>query len=164
MSAALSFDGVQKAFGKAVALDRLSFEVPSGSLCGLVGPNGAGKTTAFSIVSGILQPDAGAMVVLGQEGFDVWRLKGRLGVLPQDADLGLRHTPTELLVHLGRLQGLSASDARTDTARVLELEDRKGSLLECFVVVRRSQYALECRLDGFPVRWPDRSSNGDDGL
>jgi len=90
---ALVFDGVKKRFGRSVALDGLSFQVSSGSLCGLVGPNGAGKTTAFSIVCGFLRADAGTIRILDRQGFDPWALKGRLGVLPQDAELGFATPP-----------------------------------------------------------------------
>jgi ABC-2 type transport system ATP-binding protein len=120
---ALRFDGVTKAYARKgpKALDAFSCRFPRGALCGLVGPNGAGKTTAFSLVSGYLGPDEGQVVILGQPGFDPWRLKGRLGVLPQDADLGDQHTPRELLAHLGRLQGLGGGEAAREAERVLDL-------------------------------------------
>ena len=107
MSHALRLHEITKRFGRHVALDNLSFEIPEGAICGLVGPNGAGKTTAFSVVSGYLQPDEGRVDILGQGPFDPYALKGRLGVLPQDAILPDRHTPRELLTHLARLQGES---------------------------------------------------------
>lgn len=118
---ALSFHNVVKRYPRSAtpALDHLSFSVPEGVVCGLVGPNGAGKTTAFSVVCGFLHADAGSVDILGAGGFDPFRLKGRLGVLPQDAALPDRHTPRQLLVHLARLQGLSSADAPAAAQRAL---------------------------------------------
>ena len=48
---AIEADGLRKAFGQVAALDGLSFQVPAGSVLGLLGPNGSGKTTAVSIMS-----------------------------------------------------------------------------------------------------------------
>lgn len=133
----LRFDRVTKRLGwrRHLALDALSFQVTPGMICGLVGPNGAGKTTTFGIISGFLRPDEGSVHLLGGEGFEPGRLKGRLGVLPQDAELPLRHTPTEFLLHLGRLQGMSASQAKISVDEVLRrvdlgdrVEDRIASL------------------------------------
>jgi ABC-2 type transport system ATP-binding protein len=118
---ALIFQGVRKRYGPTLALGDLDLRVPRGSLCGFVGPNGAGKTTTFSLVCGYMDPDAGRIDVLGRGPFDAWALKGKLGVLPQDAELGDQHTPRELLAHHGCLQGLSWREARREAGRVLEL-------------------------------------------
>jgi branched-chain amino acid transport system ATP-binding protein len=49
-------------FGGITALDRLSFEIDGGQICGLIGPNGAGKTTMFNVLSRIYQPTSGHVV------------------------------------------------------------------------------------------------------
>lgn len=122
MTTALRFEQVSKRYrGGVKALDRLTFEIPAGAIAGFVGHNGAGKTTAFSVVSGFLLPDEGTVDILGGGPFLASRLKGRLGVLPQDAALPERHTPRELLDHLGRLQGSTAAAARREATRVLDL-------------------------------------------
>ena len=53
-------------FAGIVALDRVSFEVGRGQICGLIGPNGAGKTTLFNCLSRLYAPDSGAIDFLGQ--------------------------------------------------------------------------------------------------
>jgi ABC-2 type transport system ATP-binding protein len=126
---ALVFRNVVKAYGRGgpKALDDASFRFPRGRIVGLVGPNGAGKTTAFSVISGYLNPDEGEVDILGGGPFDPWRLKGRLGVLPQDAELSDRHTPRELIAHLGLLQGLGwrqAADEADRVLRVVRLDER----------------------------------------
>lgn len=156
MSYALRLEGVTKTYGlvkKFAALDGLSFSVPKGSICGLVGPNGAGKTTTFSVISGFLPPDAGTVDILGEGPFDPQRLKGRLGVLPQDADIGLRHTPREFLEHLGRLQGLSMQVAKAEAARLLQqlgLSDRADHRLSSLSHGMRRRVAVATALIGDP--------------
>ena len=123
MKPALVLDGVVKRYGllrRTRALNGLSFEVPWGSVCGLIGPNGAGKTTAFAAICGLLDYEGGHIDILGEGPFEPDRFKGRLGLLPQDAELGVSHTPQELLVHLGLLQGYGIGDARQEARRVLE--------------------------------------------
>ncbi len=54
-------------FGGIIALDRLSFSIDEGQICGLIGPNGAGKTTMFNVVSRIYQPSEGAVRFRGHD-------------------------------------------------------------------------------------------------
>jgi branched-chain amino acid transport system ATP-binding protein len=65
--ALLSVRGLRKAFGGLVAVRDLSFEVPEGTIMGLIGPNGSGKTTALNLITAELRPDAGSIRFDGQE-------------------------------------------------------------------------------------------------
>lgn len=56
-----------KAYGDTVAVDRVSFEVRSGEIVGLLGSNGAGKTTTISMILGVLQPDSGSVRLAGAD-------------------------------------------------------------------------------------------------
>ncbi|MFZ9718658.1 MAG: ABC transporter ATP-binding protein [Chitinophagaceae bacterium] len=62
----LSVAGLVKHYGKIQALKGVSFEVPEGSVFGILGPNGSGKTTLLSIVLGVLAADAGSYEWFGQ--------------------------------------------------------------------------------------------------
>jgi branched-chain amino acid transport system ATP-binding protein len=62
----LEVRGLTKRFGGLVAVNDLSFAVDEGEIVGLIGPNGAGKTTVFGLVSGFLEPDAGAVTFRGR--------------------------------------------------------------------------------------------------
>jgi ABC-type multidrug transport system ATPase subunit len=117
---ALRFSEVRKRFGATEALRGLTFEVPRGSLFGLIGPNGAGKTTAFSIACGFLSADAGEVSVLESGPFHPGRLKGRMTALPQDALLGAETRCLEHLEFYGRLQGMTAVEARRHSERLLD--------------------------------------------
>jgi branched-chain amino acid transport system ATP-binding protein len=59
--------GVTVRFGGLLAVDAVDLEVRRGDLVGLIGPNGAGKTTFFHALSGVLRPDAGRLLVAGED-------------------------------------------------------------------------------------------------
>jgi ABC-2 type transport system ATP-binding protein len=91
-----------KHYGSTVALDRLSLEVPSGSVFGLLGPNGAGKTTLLRLVMGFAFPDSGR---IDREALP----PAGIGYLPERAFYPPRFTVREYLATIGRLAGLPAS-------------------------------------------------------
>ena len=109
--------GLTKSFGGVVAVDGVSLTVRRGSVFGFVGPNGAGKTTSLSMITGLLRPDAGHVLVGGT---DVWRsptaAKSMLGVLPDRMRLFDRLTGAQMLYYSAVLHGLdrTAARARTD--------------------------------------------------
>src|SRR5262245_10060092 len=63
-------DGLTKRYGRVVALDSLTLEIPRREVFGLLGPNGSGKTTTIRLLLGLLRPTAGRATVAG---FDSWR-------------------------------------------------------------------------------------------
>jgi ABC-2 type transport system ATP-binding protein len=76
---------VTKSFGAKVALDDISFSIPSGQICGLLGPNGAGKTTLFRLLMGILKATAGSLFIDGRDAFDDRvEVKRLVGFLPDE--------------------------------------------------------------------------------
>jgi ABC-2 type transport system ATP-binding protein len=64
---AIAVSGLRKRFGAKDAVAGIDLEIAAGSLAGLVGPNGAGKTTSLSMMTGLLRPDAGRIVINGAE-------------------------------------------------------------------------------------------------
>ena len=87
----------------------IDLEIAAGSLAGLVGPNGAGKTTSLSMMTGLLRPDSGQVVI---NGLDVWAdpvaAKAVIGVVTAEARLFERLSGAEMLEYAGRLHGLPA--------------------------------------------------------
>jgi ABC-type branched-subunit amino acid transport system ATPase component len=63
----LSAQQVTVRFGGLVAVDRVDLEVRGGNLVGVIGPNGAGKTTFFHTLSGVLAPNAGRLLIGGED-------------------------------------------------------------------------------------------------
>jgi len=107
-------------FGTKVAVDGVSLTINRGEVYGLIGPNGAGKTTTFSMMCGYLRPTRGTVRVMGVDPFVDGALKGKIGVLPQDAMLPGGWKVGPLLMYWARLSGLDApeKEARTSLERV----------------------------------------------
>ena len=67
-SPAIAFQGVRRTFGRVVAVDRVDLSLERGAFIGLIGHNGAGKSTLLRMLTGLLQPTEGAVLV---DGIDV---------------------------------------------------------------------------------------------
>lgn len=120
----IEIEHLTKKFGEQIAVDDLSFTIPSGSFYGFVGPNGAGKTTSLSMMTGLLQPDAGSVRL---DGVDVWQdpytAKRMMGVLPDGVRTFDLLTGRQLLVYSG---GLRSMEKATVLARADELLNAFG--------------------------------------
>src|SRR5690242_17127095 len=68
MSSVLSIQNISKNYGSVQALKNVSFEVPQGSVFGILGPNGSGKTTLLGIIMDILKASSGNFLWNGQPG------------------------------------------------------------------------------------------------
>lgn len=99
---AVEITGVTKRFGNHVAVADLALAVPRGSIYGFIGPNGSGKTTTLRMIMNILQPDTGAIEVLGQP------LRGAcsedVGYLPEERGLYRKMKVREVLRFYGELK------------------------------------------------------------
>jgi len=67
METLLEVHNLVKVFGRATAVDGVSFTIPKGRIVGLLGPNGAGKTTTIHMLLGLITPTSGRIVYFGQE-------------------------------------------------------------------------------------------------
>lgn len=84
MSVAIHIDGVTRAFGSTVAVNRLSLDVMHGEIFALVGPDGAGKTTLMRLISGALEIQSGSLTVDGIDAVkQTWRVQASIGYMPQ---------------------------------------------------------------------------------
>jgi ABC-type multidrug transport system ATPase subunit len=129
-ASAVDIDGVVKRFGPVAALKGVSFRIARGSVFGLLGPNGAGKTTLLSIVAGFLRPTAGKIEVLGIDIRQVSALRGRLSILPQDAEFMANVPLVEQLVFFSQLNGRSRREAEREAAAALDTVGLAGAARE----------------------------------
>ncbi len=81
-------NGITRKFGKKVALDNVTLQIPRGRVFGLVGENGAGKTTLIKLMLGLLRPNAGSVRVFGVDPVqDPEAALSKIGYLSEDRDL-----------------------------------------------------------------------------
>ncbi len=117
----LEIDGLTKTFGERIVVNDVSFEVRRGEIFGFLGPNGSGKTTTIRMALGIIKPDSGSVRVLGEQ--PDRKLLNRVGYLPEDRGLLRKVRVMDIIRYLGRLKGLSSSEAEE---RGTELLHRVG--------------------------------------
>jgi sodium transport system ATP-binding protein len=127
-------DSLRKSFAGRQAVDGLTFWAGDGAITGLVGPNGSGKTTTLRLITGLLRPDGGRVVVDGIDpAQDPMGARRRLGALTDGLGNYPRLTTREHLRYFGELRGMTA----------VELDARIGLLLELFnmheIADRRAQ-------------------------
>jgi ABC-2 type transport system ATP-binding protein len=109
---------VVKTFDGRAVVNRVSFEVRPGEIFALLGPNGAGKTTLIRMITDILKPDSGEIVLDGSRvGGDSRR---QIAYLPEERGLYRRVSPIEVLVYYGELKGLTTHAARAAGLALLE--------------------------------------------
>jgi ABC-2 type transport system ATP-binding protein len=147
---ALAIRDLTKIYDGRAVVDHVDLDVPAGSFFGLVGPNGAGKTTTLSMVTGLLRPDAGRVIMAG---VDVWadpvHAKTKMGVLPDGLRLFERLSGPELLSYLGRLRGLPAATVQArskELIAVLDLDEAGSKLVADYSTGMRKKITLAAAL------------------
>ena len=111
MSLVIDVQNVSKHFGKATAVNQVSFGVEKGQIFGLLGPNGAGKTTTIRMINHILNPDTGSISILGEAVSP--KSQERIGYLPEERGLYKKMKVFDQLMYLAQLKGLSYMAAKT---------------------------------------------------
>lgn len=120
----LQVRGLQKKYGGRQVVKDVSFEVGAGEVVGLLGPNGAGKTTSFRMTCGMVTPDRGQVILDGKNVTD-WPMhlrarQGGLGYLPQQTSVFCRLTVEQNLIATMQLLGVSRSEQKTETERLIQ--------------------------------------------
>jgi len=148
--AILSISGLTKSFGDIRATQGVSLQVEAGEIYGLLGPNGAGKTTTISMISGLLKPDSGSILVDGREFWKAPQEAQRImGVVPQEIALYEEISGRDNLEFWGRLAGLSAGVARVRAGELLDslqLTDRAGDAVKKYSGGMKRRINIGCAL------------------
>jgi ABC-2 type transport system ATP-binding protein len=134
MSGIVAVQGLVKRFGDLVAVDNVEFSIAEGEIFGLLGPNGAGKTTTISMISGLIEPSSGDVIVAGDSVRKKPRaVKRSLGVVPQEIALYPTLTARENLQFWGRMYGMTGKELSSAVDEALEiagLADRAKERIE----------------------------------
>ena len=118
----LEAQDLRKAFDALVAVNGVSFHIDPGETYGLLGPNGAGKTTTISMVTGLLERDAGEVYVDGHEiTTTATEPKRAIGYVPQDIAIYPDLSARENLTFFGHLYGMSGKGLGPRVDEVLEV-------------------------------------------
>jgi ABC-2 type transport system ATP-binding protein len=116
---ALSVREIVKRFGNHVAVDHVSFDVPTGCVFGILGPNGAGKTTILRMINDVIAPDSGTVTVL--DGLKPGRdAASHIGYLPEERGLYPKMRVLDIIEFMGELRGLSRGEARSRATKWLD--------------------------------------------
>ena len=149
----LSFEHISKLYGDTVALQQIDLTLGSG-VYGLLGPNGAGKTTLMRIMTDLLAPSTGRVLLDGQDIAVMGAaFRKKLGYLPQDFGVYPNFTAEQFLLYIARLKGLSKFEAKRQTDGLLHmvgLEDKKQKKLKGFSGGQRQRVGIAQALLGDP--------------
>ncbi len=124
MGNAIDVHGLRKSYGGKVVLDGVDLIVPQGTVSALLGPNGAGKTTIVNILSTLVRPDGGTVIVADA---DVVRkpddVRAAIGLTGQFSAVDGLLTGEENLLLMARLRHLGAKRSKTRVVELLEQFD-----------------------------------------
>ncbi len=156
-------------FGDFTAVDGVNLRVGRGQFFGFLGPNGAGKSTTIKMLTGLLEPSAGRVRVLGRDlAAEPLEVKRRIGVVPEDLNLFERLTGAEMLTFTGRMYGLAREETTARARELLELMELDGEPKKLVVEYShgmKKKLSLACALIHRPeILFLDEPFEGVDAL
>ena len=156
-------------FGDFTAVDGVNLRVGRGQFFGFLGPNGAGKSTTIKMLTGLLQPTAGTVRVLGRDlSAESLEVKRRIGVVPEDLNLFERLTGAEMLTFTGRMYGLTREETRErgrELLALMELDGEPKKLVVEYSHGMKKKLSLACALIHRPeILFLDEPFEGVDAL
>jgi len=130
---AVETTGLCRRFGALEAVRGVNLRVEAGQFFGFLGPNGAGKSTTIKMLTGLLEPSAGRIRILGLDlASNPVEVKRQIGVVPEGLALFDRLTGPEYLSFAGRMYGLdrvTAAERARELLDFMSLSDRAKSLI-----------------------------------
>ncbi|MGA9191753.1 MAG: ABC transporter ATP-binding protein [Anaerolineales bacterium] len=117
---AIQTEHLRKEFGRTVAVQGLTLEVPRGEVFGFLGPNGAGKTTSIKMLLSLVAPTSGEARLLGRPISDR-RIRRQVGFLPEHFRFHDWLTAEEFLALHGRLFGMDEDELQRRIPDLLDL-------------------------------------------
>ena len=159
MSSVLQLQNISKSYGRIQALKGVSFDVPQGSVFGILGPNGSGKTTLLSIILDVLKADNGSFLWFGQPGSPEQRRK--IGSLLETPNFYHYMSASD---NLKITQIISGRGEVSDIDKVLQkvkLYERRKSKFKTYSLGMKQSLAIAASLLGSPkVLVLDEPTNG----
>ena len=149
-NSAVKASNLTKSFGSVVAVDGVSFNVNKGEIFGFLGPNGAGKTTTVRMLTGILTPDKGNIMI---DGIDLRKnsiqAKMRTGVIPEIGNVYVDLTAKQNLSLTGRYYGLPKNIIEKKTEELLKnlgIYERRNDQVRTFSKGMKQRISIACAI------------------
>lgn len=155
----IQFENVMKQYGKGgtKAVDDLSLRVEKGKLFGFIGPNGAGKTTTIRLLTGILQPTSGRVLIGGRDmAKESLEAKRLIGFVPDSHEMYDRLTGMEYLNFMADIYGVGREERRAHIEKYLalfELEEAAGDQIRSYSRGMRQKLTVIGALIHHPPVW-----------
>ena len=154
----LSLQNISKNYGKIKALKGVSFDIPKGTVFGILGPNGSGKTTLLSIVMSILEPTEGSYTIF--EELPSHELRKKIGTLLETPNFYHYLSAVENLRINCKIKGVDYSDIDR-VLGLVNLLQRKDSNFSTYSLGMKQRLAIASALLGDPeVLLLDEPTNG----
>ena len=160
MNAVLSIKDLAKSYGAVRALNGVSFDVPQGSVFGILGPNGSGKTTLLGIVMDVLKANKGEFFWFGQPGGSPAQRK-KIGSLLETPNFYSYLSGTDNLKITQAISGRGTKQDIDEVLKKVNLYDRRWSAFKSFSLGMKQRLAIGAALLGDPsVLVLDEPTNG----
>src|ERR1051325_5036726 len=148
MSSVLSLNNITKFYGRVRALKDVSFEVPEGSVFGILGPNGSGKTTLLSIILDVLKANKGNFLWFGRPGSPDQRKK--IGSLLETPNFYHYLSAINNLRVTQSISGRGSAAAIDDVLKKVKLYERRKSRFKTYSLGMKQRLAIAGALLGNP--------------
>ncbi len=159
MNAILTLNNIAKSYGKIKALNGVSFEVPEGSVFGILGPNGSGKTTLLSIILDVLSADKGNFLWFGQTSSTEQRKK--IGSLLETPNFYHYLSAVNNLKITHSISGRGNAEMMLAVLEKVKLYERRNSRFSTYSLGMKQRLAIAAALLGDPkVLVLDEPTNG----
>jgi ABC-2 type transport system ATP-binding protein len=160
MSIVLSVKNLSKSYGHVRALNAVSFDVPQGSVFGILGPNGSGKTTLLGIVMDVLRANKGEFLWFGQPGGSPAQRK-KIGSLLETPNFYSYLSGTDNLKITQAISGRGTKKEIDEVLKKVNLYDRRWSAFKSYSLGMKQRLAIGAALLGNPkVLVLDEPTNG----
>ena len=125
---------ITKKYGKAVAVDNISFTINEGEIVGLLGPNGAGKSTTMNMLTGFIEQTEGDIII---DGYNMLKkpkkAKREIGYMPEGVPLYTELTVKEFVTYMAEIKNVDRSKRKENVSKIIEktgLKDVENKLIK----------------------------------
>ena len=159
MNSVLSIRNISKSYPGVRALHDVSFDVPEGSVFGILGPNGSGKTTMLGIITDVLRANAGSYQWFGQPGSPAMRKQ--IGCLLETPNFYTYLSGTDNLRITSAISGRGSAKEIDEVLKKVNLYERRWTSFKSFSLGMKQRLAIGAALLGSPkVLLLDEPTNG----